>query len=93
MFGESAIAHGGRKLQRPNQGVPQGNGMGPPGWSLVSAPCLDPLRKHGFGAKMQLPISPKTMKFVGCACVDDTDQVETAKFDGEDITSIVSQMQ
>ena len=58
-FGESAIACGGQKLKRPNQGVPQGNGIGPPGWSLVSTPCLDLLRKHGFGAKMQLPVSQK----------------------------------
>ena len=70
-------------MKRPNQGAPQGNGMGPPGWSLISTPCLESLRKRGFGVQINLTVLLKIITFVGCACVDDADQVETAKCDGE----------
>ena len=49
--------------------------------------------KKGFGARINLPISLKIITFVGYAYVDDTDQVETAKYDGEHMNQIVKRMQ
>jgi len=92
-FGESAHTHGGQQSTRPNQGIPQGNGMGPPGWSIISSPCLELLRERDFGAKFTTPMSKKSVVFVGCACVDDTDQVEMEQYEGEDISSVVGRMQ
>ena len=67
--------------------------MGPPGWSLISSPCLELLQKKGFGSRIELPISLKIVTFVGYAYVDDTDQVETGKYEGKDIATIVQRMQ
>ena len=92
-FGESAMTYGGKLPLRPNQGIPQGNGMGPPGWSIISSPCLEMLRTKGFGAQFNTPMSKKVVMFVGYAYVDDMDQVEMEKYEGEDMIEIVNRMQ
>mmetsp|Transcript_5909 Transcript_5909/g.9058 ORF Transcript_5909/g.9058 Transcript_5909/m.9058 type:complete len:1660 (+) Transcript_5909:3576-8555(+) len=92
-FGESALTYNGDLPLRPNQGIPQGNGMGPPGWSVISSPCLELLRSNGFGARFSTPITKKLVVFVGYCYVDDTDQVEMEKYEGEEVDKILQRMQ
>lgn len=92
-FGESVVTYGGKIPVRPNQGIPQGNGIGPPGWSIISSPCLELLRSKGFGTRIKTPMSKKVIFFVGYAYVDDTNQVETEKYDGENLNDIAQRMQ
>ena len=49
VFGELLIMYRGSSMKCPNQGIPQGNGIGPPGWSLISTPCLELLQKKALG--------------------------------------------
>jgi len=92
-YGESAVTYCGNLPSRPNQGIPQGNGMGPPGWSVISSPCLELLRSKNFGARFQTPMSKKLIAFVGYCYVDDTDQVKMEKYEGENIDDIIQRMQ
>ena len=93
VFGDSDLSYGGSEQTVSPQGIPQGNGMGPPGWGVISSPCLEVLRSKGFGAKLVSPITRQVIKFVGYAYVDDTDQVETEFCEGEDIDAIIARAQ
>ena len=88
IFGESSSTYGG-----DSQGIPQGCGMGPPGWAIISTGNLDMLRQEGYGAKMTTPITNVTLEFVGYAYVDDTDQIETQKFADDDVYTVIDRMQ
>jgi hypothetical protein len=51
------------------------------------------LRTAGFGTFFKTSISSKKISYVGFSFVDDTDQVQTGRFPGEDCNSIAEQMQ
>mmetsp|Transcript_29796 Transcript_29796/g.45172 ORF Transcript_29796/g.45172 Transcript_29796/m.45172 type:complete len:115 (-) Transcript_29796:377-721(-) len=59
--------------------MPQGCGMGPSGWAVISTGNLDSLQSEGFGTLFETPISHSILEFVSYAHVEDTDQVETIK--------------
>ena len=92
-YGDSKITYGGDLWAVPLQGLGQGNGVGPSLWAIVSSPILDMLRAEGFGTFFHTAISGKTIKYVGFSFVDDTDQVQTGRYEGETSASIVDQMQ
>ena len=92
VFGDSSRSYGG-SVQNPCQGIPQGCGIGPPGWAVISSGNLDLLRSAGYGATFETPMSHLTLNFVGYAYVDDTDQVENIKFTGESTTDVIMRMQ
>lgn len=89
-FGKSVISYRGKI---PHQGIPQGNGLGPPGWDIISPPCLESLQQKRYGAKFLTPISNKMIVFVGYAYIDDTEQVETENYEGKNIKEIIKRMQ
>ena len=62
-----------RQDGKPVQGSGQGNGASPTIWTLISSPLLSMMRKLGFGASFQSPVSKEVVRFVGCSFVDDTD--------------------
>lgn len=64
VFGESSLTHGGGSAN-PCQGIPQGCGMGPPGWAVISSGNSDLLRSAGHRAIFETPMSHKTLHFVG----------------------------
>jgi hypothetical protein len=92
-YGNSSITYGGNLWVVPLQGIGQGNGAGPPLWAIVSLPLLEMLRTAGFGTFFQKTISGKKVSYVGFSFVDDTNQVQTGCFPGEDCNSIAEQMQ
>lgn len=50
-------------------------------------------KSRGFSAQFSSPMMRKIIKFVGHACVNDTDQVETEKMEGEHHSNILTCMQ
>jgi hypothetical protein len=57
----------------PFQGLGQGNGAGPTGWAVVSAPIINMVRAAGYGAAFVSAISCAIVSFVCYAFVDDMD--------------------
>jgi hypothetical protein len=57
-------------------GIGQGNGGGPPIWT-ISSTLLNILRSKGYGLKMITPITQQILTFVGYSFVDDTDIVQS----------------
>ena len=51
------------------------------------------LRTAGFGTFFNTSTTNKTIQYVGFSFVDNTDQVQTGRFPGEDSLSIAEQMQ
>ena len=88
VFGDSSQSHGGH-VGNPCQGIPQGRGIGPPGWAVISTGNLDLLRSVGHGATFETPMTYHALNFVGYAYVDDTDQVENIKFAGESTLDVI----
>jgi hypothetical protein len=92
-YGDSSITYGGNLWVAPLQGIGQGNGAGPPLWAIVSSPLFEMLCTAGFGIFFQTSISGKKVSYVGFPFVDNTNQVQTGRFPGEDCDSIAEQMQ
>ena len=61
------------------QGVGQGNGAGPPVWTVVSLAMFAVLKKRGLATKMVTPITKQKMEVCGFAFVDDSDVISSYK--------------
>jgi hypothetical protein len=59
----------------PLQGIGQGNGCGPAGWTAVSVPIINMMRTARFGINILTSMSICLVSFVCYAFVDDTDVV------------------
>ena len=91
-YGHSSQTYGSDYMEKPMQGVYQGNGAGPIIWAVVSSPLLDILREDGYGTFFETAISDKQIRIVGYAFVDDTDLIQTAK-DNETFDDVLNEMQ
>ena len=80
-FGDSKKTYGGLEpgfIARP-QGLGQGNGTGPPVWSVVSSRMFEVLHKRGLVTSFNTPISQNKIDLCGFAFVDDTDIVADSR--------------
>ena len=59
----------------PPQGLIQGNGAAPAGWSAITAILVDCMRSEGYGYEAWAPISQRAMTLVCFGFVDDTDLI------------------
>ena len=57
----------------PLQGLGQGNGGAPAGWTAVSTPLINMMRTSGFGINLLSALSTALLSFVCYAFVDNTD--------------------
>jgi hypothetical protein len=64
-----AGATGGVKTQ----GLCQGNGAAPAGWTVTSIAMIQAHKRKGHGVHLTYPITKKEMHLVGMLFVDDTD--------------------
>ena len=71
-FGTSDT-HFGQDRYPPLQGLGQGNGGAPAGWTAISTPLINMMRHSGFGINLLSALSTALLSFVCYAFVDDTD--------------------
>ncbi len=76
----------------PGYGCGQGNGGGPTFWVLNSSPMLQILHEESYGTNFKGAISGTRINFVVYTFIDNTDLMETAKNEWENIHHIVYQM-
>jgi hypothetical protein len=74
-FGVSTTSFSGGEVLF--QGLGQGNGAGPTGWAIVSAPIINMVCTAGYGATFVSDMTCDAVSFVCYAFVDDTDLVHT----------------
>ena len=72
-LGDSTTFMGGAGLVMLLQGLCQGNGMAPAGWTMIAAVLMHCYEREGFGAHITSPISKVLTKFMGTIFVYDTD--------------------
>ena len=69
VHGDSTRSYSGKLWGVPIHGTGQGNGASPSIWAVVSTPILNMLRKEGYGAIFELPITHEQCWVVGFAFV------------------------
>jgi hypothetical protein len=74
-FGDSKGYYGNDPSQPPPQGILQGSGSGPAGWSSIAAVVVKAMRDQGFGYSVWTLIRQRESSLVGFAFVDDTDLI------------------
>ena len=74
-FGDSASSYSSKPLCPPLQGVLQGNGSGPSGWSAIASVIIQAMRSKGFGYDTLSVISQRALTLVCFAFVDDADLI------------------
>jgi hypothetical protein len=82
-----------KRVDVPFQGLGQGNGAGPTGWAVVSAPIINMVRAAGCGATFVSAISCAIVSFICYAFVDDTDLVHTRPRDDISGADMIPEMQ
>ena len=80
----------GQHRHPPLQGLGQGNGAAPAGWTAVSTPLINMMRHAGFGLNVLSAISSSLLSFVCYAFVDDTDIIHSTQ---NDYPTLLNQMQ
>ena len=90
-FGPST-SHFGSGRYPPLQGLGQGNGGAPAGWTAVSTPLINMMRTSGFGIKLLSAISTSILSFVCYAFVDNTDVVHCSSLTAT-AQEIITEMQ
>jgi len=83
IYGDSVLFFLAAEGDKAIQGCGQGNGAGPPMWTMMSSVVLDMLRAAGFGIKFESALSRKETNFAGYAFVDDTDLVTAPRLQSE----------
>jgi len=71
--GDSKRFFSGPTSGKLNQGVGQGNGVGPQIWAAISSPIFEYVCKQGYGVKFIASISQKCTHVAGFGFVDDVD--------------------
>ena len=74
-FGDSEDAYRRGPRDPPPQGMLQGNGAGPAGWSAISTVIINVMKSQGFGYNDWSLIRRKAIEIVCFAFVDDTDLI------------------
>ena len=74
-FGDSTDFYGNDSDRPPPQGILQGNGAGPAGWSAIAAVLIKLMREHGYGYETWTLIRDRAVTLVCFAFVDDTDLI------------------
>jgi hypothetical protein len=69
--GSKEFASATRQIK--TQGMCQGNGAAPAGWTVVSIAMIEAHKRRGHGIHLRCPISQKETHLVGKLFVDDTD--------------------
>jgi hypothetical protein len=90
-FGVSDTSFNGGDI--PFQGLGQGNGAGPTGWAVVSAPIINMVRAAGYGSTFVSALSCAVVSFVCYAFVDDTDLVHTRADSDLPVIDLIPDMQ
>jgi exonuclease III len=72
-FGDSEGFYGNDPSKPPQQGILQGSGSGPAGWSAIAAVIVKAMKDEGFGYKVWSLIRQRAITLVCFAFVDDTD--------------------
>jgi hypothetical protein len=68
-----STAYAGSIRGRKTQGMCQGNGAAPAGWTVTSITMIEVHKKKGHGIHLECPISGRRINLVGTLFVDDTD--------------------
>jgi hypothetical protein len=71
-FGDSK-AYAGSTDGKKTQGLCQGNGAAPAGWTVTSIAMLKAHKRKGHGVQLSCPITKRTIHLAGTLFVDDTD--------------------
>jgi hypothetical protein len=71
-FGDS-IAYASSMRGKKTQGMCQGNGAAPAGWTVTSITMIEAHKRKGHGVHLKCPITAKHIHLVGTLFVDDTD--------------------
>jgi hypothetical protein len=82
-----------RCVDVPFQGLRQGNGAGPTGWAVVSAPIINMVRAAGFGATFVSALTCAVIKFVCYAFVNDTNLIHSRPGDEYPGSELIPKMQ
>jgi hypothetical protein len=90
-FGESKRRY--RGIDRPLQGIGQGNGAGPAIWAVISAVLLCIMRDSGYGLNFITATSSLAIVLAGFAFVDDTALLHAAPHPSTTAATLVPQMQ
>ncbi|MGL5936442.1 MAG: hypothetical protein ACRCZI_12575, partial [Cetobacterium sp.] len=78
-FGDSKGWYGGDRSKPPPQGILQGNGAGPAGWSAIAAVIIKAMREEGYGYSTWSLIRKRAITVVCFAFVDDTDLIHATQ--------------
>jgi hypothetical protein len=71
-FGDSKV-YAGSTDGKKTQGLCQGNGAAPAGWTVTSIAMLRSHKRKGHGVHLLCPLSGRTIHLAGTLFVDDTD--------------------
>ncbi len=71
-FGDSK-AYAGSTDGKKTQGLCQGNGAAPAGWTVTSIAMLKAHKRKGHGVYLSCPITKRTIHLAGILFVNDTD--------------------
>ena len=71
-FGDSESFINVRALDKPYQGILQGNGSGPIAWTVTSTPEVEVLKDIGCGVSITTAITKQPNKTIGSIFFDDT---------------------
>jgi len=92
-FGDSETGYGPDALKHALQGLLQGSGAAPPGWSAISAVLVQVMKEMGFGYSAWSMISKRAINLVCYAFVDDTDLEVTPKSPDEPTATLIQRAQ
>ena len=76
IFRDSESSIDKKLLEKPYQGILQGNGAGLITWFLTSTPAVKVLKEQGYGAIITSVLTKEFSKTIGSIFVDDMDLVE-----------------
>lgn len=71
-YGDSVTFFGGQE-ETPACGLGQGSKAAPASWVQLSSIFVKIYKRHGFGAKLNDPVTKAAIHSIGCLFVDDTD--------------------
>ena len=78
-YGDSEDSYGGMHTLFAWMGLGQGSRGAPDGWLQISSPIFNVMKKAGYGAQVENPITGEVTESVGSAFVDDTNMYVFAK--------------
>ena len=84
-FGDS-MDFASSQFEIKTQGLCQGNGASPAGWTVVSIRLINAHKKKGHGGHFLCPITKLKSRFAGVIYVDDTDLIHFRMDRYEDTT-------